>query len=108
MRSRSRWLLAIALVVLSAIALIVAIRLRRDRGPLSALWDAVPREARVLEGRIAQMPWAPYRGPLRGTADATSLKLMGLVGQTVEQAQTSTSVDAQHAAGVALLLIDRP
>lgn len=109
-KSRSAWWLAVAAVVL--IALVAVPLLRRRADPLERLVALAPRSARVVEPRLSGgFAWAPYRGPMRSgdaAADARRLKLGGVAGDAIEAAADDESNDAQHAAGIAMVLIDRP
>lgn len=87
--------------------------LRPWQSPVDRLVAASPRSARVIEPRLAGgFPWASYRGALRanGTAasDPARLRLAGAAADAVERGQSDPSAAAQHAAGVALVLMDDP
>ncbi len=109
------WLLAAAAVF--ALAAVLALPLwLRSRPPSGAarLAALLPRSARPVEPRLAGgFAWAPYRGPLRAGAgetapDAPRLRLLGVAGELVEQADRDGSSLHQHDAGVALLLVEQP
>jgi tetratricopeptide (TPR) repeat protein len=106
---RTRWIAAIAAAVVIAI---LAIPLLRHHDSMSTLVALAPTSARSVEPRLSGgFAWAPYRGPMRATdlkADATRLKLDGAAGEAVERADRDHGADAQHAAGVALVLVDKP
>lgn len=101
------WLAAAA----AAILVLVAVPALR-RTPTDRLIALAPRSARVVEPRIAGgFDWAPWRGTERAgdpSADAARLKIGGVAGELMERADAEKSPDAQHAAGVALLLAERP
>jgi tetratricopeptide (TPR) repeat protein len=110
-RSDSRWWLgAVAAAVI--IAVIAFPLLRRRDDPIARLVALAPSSARQVEPRLSGgFAWAPYRGPMRSTdsaADAERLKLGGAAGDALERAQRDHSQEAQRAAAVALMLIDRP
>src|SRR5258706_105474 len=109
--SESRWwLAAVAAAVL--IAVIAFPLLRRRDDAMSRLVTLAPASARIVEPRLSGgFAWAPYRGPMRSTesdADAERLKLGGAAGDAIERAQRDRSEEAQHAAGIALVLVDQP
>jgi tetratricopeptide (TPR) repeat protein len=115
-RFRFAWLAAAAVI---AMALLAVPALRRGvtapfahRSSLAQLVDLSPRSARLVEVRLSGgFPWAPYRGPLRASepaTDARRLKLAGAAGDLVDRADHERTPDAQHAAGVALVMIERP
>ncbi len=107
----SRWALAVAAAVLLAV-LSVPLLLLRDRGPIHRLVALAPRSARLVEPRLTGgFPWAAYAGAHRAAGeakDAGQLKLGGAAGEIVEQAARDSSREAQHAAGVALVLVQEP
>ena len=108
---RNRWLYAAAAAI--AIALLVPLmRESSRRSPVEALVALAPRSARAVEPRLSGgFAWAPYRGPARageGGIDAGQLKLGGAAGELVERAEHDRSREAQHAAGVAMVLVDKP
>ena len=109
-RSESRWWMgAVAAAVVIAILAVPLLRRHDAVGTLVAL---APKSERAVEPRLSGgFAWAAYHGPMRSTdaaADAERLKLDGAAGEAIERAQRDRSEDAQHAAGVALVLIDRP
>lgn len=109
--SESRWwMAAVAAAVL--IAFIAFPLLRRHDDPIARLIALAPSSARIVEPRLSGgFAWAPYRGPMRSadsTADADRLKLGGAAGDAIERAQRDGSEPAQHAAGIALVLVDQP
>ena len=104
-------------IVALAAALAVAViglaawqRARRvDVGRLVAL---APRSARIVEPRLTGgFAWAAYRGSGRAATepvDAERLKLVGAAGEVIERAARDTRPEAQHAAGIALVLVEQP
>jgi CHAT domain-containing protein len=110
--SDSRWWMS-AVAAAAIIAVIIAVPLlRRGNDPIGRLVALAPKSERASEPRLSGgFAWAPYRGPLRSNyaaADSDRLKLGGAAGAAIERAQRDHSEDAQHAAAVALVLIDRP
>lgn len=114
-RRWTTWLAAAAAVVI--VLLIPSMRRMLDRSPLGRasmdrLIALAPKSARVIEPRLAGgFEWAPYRGSERsaGSApDAARMKLAGAAGELVERAQHDPSADAQHGAGVAMVLTQNP
>jgi CHAT domain-containing protein len=110
--SRVPWL-AVAAAVAVALLSIPIVRMildRRAESPAARLVSLAPRSARIVEPRLSGgFPWAPYEGPLRAgdpAADTRRLKLDGAAGEIIDEAEHSPS--AQHAAGIALVLIERP
>ncbi|HVR39583.1 MAG TPA: tetratricopeptide repeat protein [Thermoanaerobaculia bacterium] len=71
-----------------------------------------PRDERVVEPRLTGgFAYAPYRGPMRANETATNegrLRLGGAAGEAIERAKRDSSSEAQRAAAIALVLIDRP
>jgi tetratricopeptide (TPR) repeat protein len=66
-----------------------------------------PVEARLTGG----FRWAEFRGAVRSTSAARTpgrLKLDGAAGESLQRAESDPSPQAQHAAGVASLLIEDP
>lgn len=106
----NRWWLGVATLVL--VPLGAWIWQSRSRTPIEMLAEAAPRSARVVEPRLSGgFRWAPYRGVERGSdaaADVQRLKLGGAAGSVIDEAQRDPSAAAQHAAGVAYVLIERP
>jgi tetratricopeptide (TPR) repeat protein len=110
-RSDSRWWLA-AVAAAVIIAVIAIPLLRRGDDTMSRLVTLAPASARIVEPRLSGgFAWAPYRGPMRSAdsaADAERLKLGGAAGDAIARAQRDQSEKAQHAAGIALVLVDQP
>ena len=108
---RPVWLIAIAAAVILAIALPL---MRRTfwGSPIDKLVALAPRSARIVEPRLTGgFPWAGYHGPLRavgGSADAERLELGGAAGALIRRAEHDPSAEAQHAAGVAMVLVEKP
>jgi hypothetical protein len=108
------WLaVAAALVVLVGGAWLLVPLLRSLTSPTnSPLVALAPSDRRVVEPRLSGgFAWAPYRGALRATgesADPRTMKLIGVAGELAERADRQASPTSQHAAGVAMLLIEKP
>jgi hypothetical protein len=112
--SRSPFLLAAAAAALIAIAgggLFVR-QWRHASNPMARLIALAPADARNIEPRLAGgFPWAPYRGPMRSNGnapDARTYRLGGVTGELLERAEREDAAAVQHAAGAALVLVDRP
>ncbi len=107
--SSSRWWLAAAAAVLIAI---IALPLLRQRDPIGRLAALTPRSERGIEARLSGgFVWAPYHGPMRSNDTAVSsarLKLGGVAGDVIDRANNDHSAEAQHAAGVAMVLVEKP
>lgn len=86
----------------------------RTRSPITSLAAVAPTSARVIEPRLSGgFAYAPYAGVMRGNgsdaaAEAQRLKLAGAAGSAIERAESDSSEDAQHAAGLAFVLIEKP
>ena len=111
-RQPSRSWMAIAAAVLIAAIIAVPLYLRRERGPIARLVALAPRSERAVEPRLSGgFPWAAYSGANRVAnepMDAEHMKLGGAAGELVEQADKDRGAGAQHAAGVALVLMQQP
>lgn len=112
-KPRRNWTpgLAVAAAVIVTLLAIPAIRLFRTT-PVDQLVALSPRSARIVEPRVAGgFPWAPWRGSARAgdpAADAARLRLGGLAGELMQRGDEEKTPVTQHAAGVALLLAERP
>ncbi|MBV9494367.1 MAG: CHAT domain-containing protein [Acidobacteria bacterium] len=104
------WLGVAAAIFAVMVAIPVVRRFRTT--PTDRLIALAPHSARIVEPRLAGgFGWAPWRGTAREgdpAADAARLKLGGVAGELMERADANKTADAQHAAGVALLLAERP
>jgi tetratricopeptide (TPR) repeat protein len=111
-RKASRPWLAIAAAVTIVVGAGTFVRRTLISTPGERLVRMAPRSARVVEPRLSGgFGWAPYRGPMRSTggdSEAQRMKLVGAAGELVERADADQSADAQHAAGIGLVLVDRP
>ncbi|HEX3071256.1 MAG TPA: CHAT domain-containing protein [Thermoanaerobaculia bacterium] len=109
---RPAWIIAIAAVVVLAVALPALRQAIHPKSPTDTLVALVPRSARLVEPRLTGgFPWAGYHGPMRATgstADAQQLKLGGAAGELIENADHDQSAEAQHAAGIAMVLVEKP
>lgn len=113
--SRSSFFLAAAAGAVIAIAggaLLVRQWRGADEPPMARLIALAPSDARNVEPRLSGgFGWAPYRGPMRdnGAApDARAYRLGGVAGELLERAESEDATAVQHAAGAALVLVDRP
>jgi CHAT domain-containing protein len=79
---------------------------REWTGPLIA---AAPADHRLVEGRLSGFPWARLDVPMRGNLalGPADLQLAGAAGGVLAKAGRRTNPEAQHAAGVAYLVIGR-
>lgn len=111
-KPRSWWLAAAAALLLVLLPAAWMWQLHRSRSPIGNLAALAPKSSRIIEPRLSGgFAWAPYAGTMRGNdaaTDAQRLKLGGAAGSVIEDAQGDNSADAQHAAGVAYVLIDKP
>lgn len=112
-RTALRWLAAAAvLVVAIASAWLLRDRIGAGRDPVQRLVSLTPRDARIIEPRLTGgFAWSPYIGPTRaadGAADPQRLKLAGAAGEILDDATRSSSPASRRAAGIALVLVDRP
>jgi len=109
-RSRPYWMMiaAAAVVVAVVVAGIMLLPLH-GRDSIAGLAALTPRDRRLLEPRLTgTFAWMPYRGSMRGSAtEPTHLKLAGAAGDLAERADHEKSADAEHAAGVGLLLVEQ-
>ena len=105
------WWMTFAAVVLIAVVALLVLRGTRADG-IAQLAALAPRSQRLIEPRLSGgFAWARYRGPERtsvSTADADHLQLAGQAGEAMARAKRDDSAAAQHTAGVAMMLIDRP
>lgn len=104
------WLIAAAAVAASVVAVPLVRQLQRD--PIERLVALAPRDARIVEPRLSGgFAWAAYRGPARdgtGGPDPQKLKLGGAAGELIDRGRNDGSAEAQHAAGVAMVLMEKP
>ena len=111
-----KWWTTLAAAALLAVVSIVAFYgVRRNDGGIAQLVALAPHGERLVEPRLSGgFAWAEYRGPDRASrsdagidTDAATMKLVGAAGEAKERATRDQSAEAQHTAGVALLLVDR-
>lgn len=108
------WLTAVAAAIVLIIAATLAWRFVPRPGvqPMAPLVAATAAlDHREIEPRLHGFGWAAYRGAVRSTEEERSperLKLLGAAGDALQKAKANPSVDTQHAAGVASLLIADP
>ena len=101
------WLGAAAAAIVIALAIPLVRGWRRS--PIQQLAAATPKAARLVEPRLAGgFAWAPYHGSERAggspTSDPERMRLTGVAGEVIARAQRDASADAQHDAGVAMVL----
>ncbi len=109
-QSRVGWLAVAAAVVL---AIVGAGVWRNASRPATARLVALSAgDARSLEPRLSGgFAWAPYHGPDRARedrGDTRRMQLIGEAGDLVARADEKPTSETQHAAGVALALIESP
>ncbi|HEX6097257.1 MAG TPA: CHAT domain-containing protein [Thermoanaerobaculia bacterium] len=110
MRTRTAWWIGLAAAAVLAGVFFLTPVLRRPS--IARLAELAPRSARVVEPRLSGgFAWAPYRGVMRASdpaADAERLELAGAAGAVIKRAAGDPSAEAQHAAGLAYLLVEQP
>ncbi|HXH37239.1 MAG TPA: zf-HC2 domain-containing protein [Thermoanaerobaculia bacterium] len=110
--SRPVWLVALAAAVVLTVALPAVRNALRRGSPIDELVTLAPRSARIVEPRLTGgFAWAGYHGPMRaaeGAANTEQMKLGGAAGALIERAEHDPAPNAQHAAGVALVLVEKP
>jgi tetratricopeptide (TPR) repeat protein len=111
--SKPTWFLALAAALVLAVALPVMWHFIHGGSPTDELVSLSPHSARIVEPRLTGgFPWAAYHGPMRAAGgsvtDAERLKLGGAAGELMQRAEHDPSADAQHAAGVAMVLVEKP
>jgi hypothetical protein len=111
-RFDARWLLAAAVIALAAFLIPQYVRTLSSSPSVERLAELAPKSARAVETRLTGgIGWARYRGPVRtseSTEDPDRLRLGGAVGDLVAEANREPSAKSQHAAGIGLVLIERP
>jgi tetratricopeptide (TPR) repeat protein len=110
---RPPWWLAVAAIVVLGVLAVPLLRRRggNDDG-IGRLVTLASQHARLVEPRLSGgFAWAQYRGPVRANDDGRSterLKIDGAAGEIIERADREHGPAAEHAAGMALVLIDQP
>jgi tetratricopeptide (TPR) repeat protein len=107
------WWIAAAAAVIVAVLGVPSLRDRlTGRQSVARLVALAPRSARSVEPRLTGgFAWAAYAGSNRAAGeqpDAGRMKLVGAAGSLVERAGRDGSAEAQHDAGVALVLVRAP
>jgi CHAT domain-containing protein len=108
---RTAWLAvaaAAAIVMISALLFVQRTNRIPEGQAMARLIALAPKDARLVETRLTAFAWAPYRGPMRaegGAEDVRRLKIAGVAGDAVAQANADPSPEAQRTAGVALLFV---
>ena len=109
---RPRWWMAAAAALIAGVVSLLVINPLRSRSPMDRLVRLMPTEMRLSEARLSGgFAWAAYRGPMRALEaddDPQRMQLIGAAGEIVAAADRDRSADAQQAAGVALVVTDRP
>ena len=109
-----RWPFALAATVVIGIIGVTVLRdaLPFGRSPIHRLVALAPRSERIVEPRLTGgFAWAEYAGPDRASADNADgerMKLTGAAGELILRAEKDRSGEAQHAAGVAMVLVRKP
>jgi tetratricopeptide (TPR) repeat protein len=107
---RRSWTPWLAIAAVLAIA-VISVPLLLQRSPIARLASLSPASARLVEPRLTGgFAWAPYRGPNRASnpaGDPARWKLTGAAGEIVEEANRRRSAGGEHAAGIALLMMDQ-
>jgi CHAT domain-containing protein/tetratricopeptide (TPR) repeat protein len=108
--SRAWWLAAAAILAMAVIGIpLLRVQLARTSDPIARLIEAVPRDHRLVEPRLAGFRWARLQSSARGSAavDPADLKLTGAAGDVLEKTLDRRDPAGDHAKGVAYLLIGR-
>jgi CHAT domain-containing protein len=110
----ARWGFAIAATILLLVVAVPALRnaiAPRDAG-ISRLVALAPESERLVEPRLTGgFAWAEYAGTERAGGESTNtarMKLTGAAGELAENADREKDADSQHAAGVAMVLVQAP
>jgi len=103
---------AAAIVALTASTVVWRNASRPDAHAVAPLIAAsAALDHRLVEPRLHGFAWAEYRGAVRANEEDRSpgrLKVLGTAGDVLQRAENNSDADAQHAAGVASLLIADP
>jgi len=110
---RWRWIAIAAAVLIVLVAIPLLWRgTWHSRDTTARLVALASTDARPVESRTTGgFAWAPYVGPMRAgesESDPRKLQLNGIAGDAVARAEKDDSADAQHDAGIALLIVERP
>jgi tetratricopeptide (TPR) repeat protein len=97
-RGRQWWLAAAAALLMVAVLAVITVD-RRTAQPTS-----LTRADRIIEPRLSGFRWAPYRGSPRPAPP----KIGSAAAEAAERAHRDRSPATQQAAGVAMLLAQRP
>jgi CHAT domain-containing protein len=101
------WIAAAAAAIL-LVLLLPTIREMVQPTGIERLVTLAPRSARMVEPRLTGgFAWSPYRGVPRSSgtsADPAQMKLAGAAGELAERAQQDPTAEAQHGAGLAMVL----
>ena len=107
------WIVGIAaMLALAVVAIPLLLRQRSGRDGIARLVELAPGSARPSAARLSGgFAWAAWRGPMRaGSSDVETgrLHLAGAAAEAIDRADRERTAEAQHAAAIALLLIERP
>jgi CHAT domain-containing protein/tetratricopeptide (TPR) repeat protein len=105
-------LIAAAAAAVIGIAYVTVPREATHNPRVRELVQAMPRDHRYVEARLSGgFRWAPLQNVSRDAGDpldAGEMKVIGAAGDVLEQTSEDSSLDAQHARGVAHLLAGWP
>lgn len=111
-RSNSRWWMGAVAAAVMIMAIVAVPMFRRGHDSIGRLVALAPTSERTIEPRLSGgFAWAPYHGPMRATGtslDAARLELGGAAGEVINRAEHDRSTEVQHAAGVAMVLVEKP
>lgn len=106
------WLIGIAAVLAVVLLAVPLLRQRRHDGGIDQLVELAPRSGRMVAARLSGgFAWAAWRGPMRAESPAVEterLHLAGAAADAIDRATRERTAEAEHAAAIALLLIERP
>jgi tetratricopeptide (TPR) repeat protein len=110
-QGNSRWWIG-AVAAAAIVAAVTVPLVRHEQPSMGKLVAFAPKSERAIELRLSGgFAWAPYRGPSRSAnapVDVARLKLGGAAGEVIERGESDRSVQAQHDAGVAMVLVEKP
>lgn len=106
---RWQWAAAAAVATILVGVPIVRWNASRHASPLSRLIKAAPADYRKVEGRLSGFSWARLQPPARAAVlpGPAELKFAGAVGEVIEDIGDRSTPGADHAKGIAYVLIDR-
>ncbi|HEV7486270.1 MAG TPA: CHAT domain-containing protein [Thermoanaerobaculia bacterium] len=110
----TRWGLAVAAMILLFVVAVPTLRnaIAPRHSGIGRLTALAPASGRLVEPRLTGgFAWAPYAGTERAGGESTNtarMKLTGAAGDLAEDADRTRDADSQHAAGVAMVLVQAP